>query len=184
MEELAHIFDYRRLFASGRKWRGNNVRKVYRLGIGGANCGNSSHLHCGTRVGNWNGAQANTNSLAGPGRRFYWCWHLARPSAAFFFQRRTASCDWNVDPACLVFHLVGGITLFAQRKTRGLSISHRRPTDALRRIASLVRWRRDRRDATVSSEFDVNLIGRLICLFGNHWSRGWIHCLHLAIATL
>ncbi len=49
---------------------------------------------------------------------------------------------------------------------------------------SLFRWRRDRRNATFQSEFDINLVCRFICLFSDHRSRGWIHCLHLATATL
>ena len=64
---------------------------------------------------------------------------LLGPALRLSSNWRTTSCNWNVDPACIVFHLVGGITLFARIKTRSLSVSHRCPTDALRRIASFTR---------------------------------------------
>ena len=137
--KLAYFFDYWRLFDTLRKRRGNSLRKVHRFGAGGADCGDSSDLHRSAGVGGWNRAQANANCLAGSGRRFCWRWHFTWSGAALFLKRRTTSCNWNVDPACLVFHLVGRIALFAHIQTRGLSVSHCCSTDALRRIASFTR---------------------------------------------
>src|SRR6266536_2429092 len=104
-------------------------------GNGGADRGHSSDLHRSAGVGGWNRAQADANCLAWSGRRICWGWRLAWSGTAPFLKRRTPFCNWNVDPACFVFHLVGRLALFPDIETRSLSVSHRCPTDALRRIA-------------------------------------------------
>ncbi len=94
------------------------------------------------------------------------------------------SCNRNRNPACLVLYLVGGLPLLSRRKTRGVTLSDRRPTNAVRWIVASARGNHDWRGAAAAAQRHVDLIARIICLFGDDRSRGWIHRLHLAIATL
>ena len=182
--ELAHVVDHRRVFAARRQRRSDDLGTIYRFGTGGDHRSDCSHLHCAAGLGDRNGAETHCNCLARPRRRF--CWGgdfiLARP--AFFLKRRPKSCDRNIDSAGLVFHLVGRITLLAYRKARGISISDRSPTNALRRSAAFASGHCDPRTAALSSRFHLDLIARFVCLSGDHRSCGWIHGLHLAAASL
>ena len=64
---------------------------------------------------------------------------LLGPALRFTSNRRTTSCDRNVNPSRFVIHLVGRIALFAQRETRSFSVSDGCSTNALRRTAPFAR---------------------------------------------
>src|SRR5437762_4378316 len=126
--ELAHLFDYRRLFASRRKRRRDDLRKVYRLGIGRSNRNDRSDLHRSVGVGDRNGVKTNSSCLARPVGRLRRGWYSIQPGVAVFFERCASSRRRNVNPACFMLPLVGGITLFADGETCGFSIFDRGPT--------------------------------------------------------
>src|SRR5262249_1865855 len=141
-------------------------------------------LYCHSRLGDGNGAQASADCLAWSGRRFCWCWHLAWARSAFFFKRRTTSCDWNVNPSRFGIHLVGRIALFAQREACTFSVPHGSPANALRRGAAFSWLPCGWRTSEFSSAFNLGVVARVFHLSGNHWSCGWLHCLHLAASSL
>src|SRR5438876_12250914 len=80
--------------------------------------------------------------------------------------------------------LVRWLSLIPDSETRCLSLSERLPTDATRRTPSFTCNLCDWRDATLSSEFHVDPVARVIRLFSPYRSGDWIHCLHLAVAPL
>ena len=73
-------------------------------------------------------------------RRFCWRWDFVQTGAAFFLKRRPTSCDWNIDSARFVFHLVGGLALLARCKTCCLTFSHGRSTKCSAEECSFCSW--------------------------------------------
>ena len=105
-------------------------------------------------------------------------------SSASPCKRWTTSRDRDVHSARVLLCLVGRITLFAHSETRCLSISDGRPTDALRRTAPFACRYSNWRVAKFSSAINLDVVPRFIHLSGIHRSCGWIHRLHLAVASL
>src|SRR5947199_3747451 len=131
---MALVFDYRLLFASRRKRRRDDLRKVYRLGIGRSNRNDRSDLHRGLRVGDRNGVKTNSSCLARPVGRLRRCWDFTQPGVAVFSERCASSRRRNFNPAGFMLPLVGGITLFAYGETCRFSIFDRGPTTAVWRM--------------------------------------------------
>ncbi len=116
--------------------------------------------------------------------RLCWRWDFTWPVVAVFLERSTPSRYRDVDPACFILPLVGGIVVFAGGETCGFPFFDRCPTDDLWRITFVARRRVDWRNATIPSRLGVELVNGFVCLFGHYWGRGWIHRLHLAVAPL
>src|SRR5947209_3041300 len=106
-------------------------------------------------MGDWNGAKTDSSCLARPGGWLCWRWDFTWPVAAIFLERCTRSCHRNVDPACFIFSLVGGIVVFAGGETCGLPIFDCSSTDDLRGNALVACRRVDWRNATFPSSFGV-----------------------------
>src|SRR5438105_8574344 len=182
--EVAHVSNYGSLFASRVKWRSYDFCKGYRRGTGGSHRGDRADLHRPSGMGEWNGAKTDSSCLGRLGGRLYWRWDFTWPVIAVFLERCTRSGHRNVDSACFILPLVGGVVVFAGGEACGLPIFDRSPTDDLRGNTLAAYRRVDWRNATFPSRFGVDLVGGFVCLFDHHWRCGWIHRLHLVVAPL